>query len=60
MSARWLPRLSRARAWISSTMTVPTDLRTARLRSAVTRRYRLSGVVTRMSGGTFVIAVRAA
>ncbi|MDZ7733231.1 MAG: hypothetical protein U5R31_09000 [Acidimicrobiia bacterium] len=36
--ARWAPRLSRARAWISSTMTVPTVERVARLRSAVTRR----------------------
>ena len=35
---RWLPRLSRARAWISSTITVSTVRRVARLRAAVTRR----------------------
>ena len=35
---RWLPRLSRASAWISSTITVSTVRRVARLRVAVTRR----------------------
>ena len=35
---RWLPRLSRARAWISSTMTVSTVSSVARLFVAVTRR----------------------
>lgn len=34
-SAKWLPRLSRARAWISSTMTVRTARRVARAFSAV-------------------------
>ena len=35
---RWLPRLSRASAWISSTITVSTVRRVARLRAAVTSR----------------------
>ena len=57
--ARCEPRLSRARAWISSTITVATLPSTARLRCAVTMRYRLSGVVTRKVGGVFTMAVRA-
>jgi hypothetical protein len=36
--ARWAPRLSRARAWISSTMTVRTEPSMARLRAALTMR----------------------
>ncbi len=57
--ARCEPRLSRARAWISSTMSVATLPSTARLRSAVTMRYKLSGVVTRKVGGVLTMAVRA-
>ena len=38
VSARWAPRLSRATAWISSTMTVSTVRRAARPRSLVTSR----------------------
>ena len=37
-SARWLPRLSRARAWISSTITVSAPPRSVRPRSAVRSR----------------------
>ena len=36
--ARWLPRLSRAVAWISSTITVSTVRSTSRLLAAVTSR----------------------
>ena len=38
VSARWAPRLSRASAWISSTITVSTDCRIARDFAAVTIR----------------------
>ena len=38
VSMRWAPRLSRATAWISSTMTVPTRRRCSRLFAAVTSR----------------------
>ncbi len=51
VKARCDPRLSLARAWISSTMTVFTWPRVRRLRPAVANRYRLSGVVTRRAGG---------
>ena len=58
--ARCEPRLSRATAWISSTITVRTPRRRSRLRAAVTRRYRDSGVVIRRCGGCRSIAARAA
>ena len=50
LSARWLPRLVPATAWISSTMTVSTPVRVARA-ELVSMRYSDSGVVMRMSGG---------
>ena len=56
--ARCAPRLSRTRAWISSTITVRVVDSIARPESEVSRRYRDSGVVTRMCGGCFAIAVR--
>ena len=59
-SARWLPRLSRATAWISSTITVRTLRSISRARSEVRIRYNDSGVVTRMCGGRFTIAWRSA
>ena len=52
--------MSRAKAWISSTMTVRAAASMARLRSAVTSRYSLSGVVIRKFGGFFSIAARSA
>ena len=58
VTARWEPRLSRATAWISSTMIVVTVVSAARLRCAVTSRYRDSGVVTRKFGGRLIIAAR--
>ena len=57
-SARWLPRLSRTMAWISSTITVRTVESIARPPSVVRSRYSDSGVVTRMCGGRRVIAAR--
>ncbi len=57
--ARCDPRLSRATAWISSTITVRTLRRRSRLRAAVTRRYSDSGVVIRRCGGCRSIAARA-
>ncbi len=57
--ARWDPRLSRATAWISSTMTARTRRRRSRLRPAVTRRYSDSGVVTTRCGGRLIMAARA-
>ncbi len=51
--------MSRATAWISSTMTVRTDASVARLRSAVTMRYSDSGVVTKKLGGRRNMAARA-
>ena len=59
VSIRWAPRLSRATAWISSTITVPTFLRRSRLFAEVTRRYSDSGVVTRRWGGRLSMAARA-
>ena len=59
LKAKCEPRLSRARAWISSTMTVCSPVSVCRLRSAVKYRYRLSGVVTRIVGGSLTIAARA-
>ena len=50
LSARWAPRLVPATAWTSSTMTCSTPRRISRA-WLVSSRYRLSGVVTRMSGG---------
>ena len=48
---RWVPRLLPATAWISSRMTVVTPVSVARLPLAVSRMFRLSGVVMRISGG---------
>ena len=50
-SARCEPRLSRANACISSTITVRTWRSRSRLFSAVSSRYNDSGVVTRICGG---------
>ena len=49
-SARCAPRLPPAIAWTSSTITVSTPRSVSRA-ALVSSRYRLSGVVTRMSGG---------
>ena len=49
-SARWVPRLVAATAWISSTMTVRTAARDSRA-ADVSIRNSDSGVVIRMSGG---------
>ena len=48
--ARWAPRFVPAIAWTSSTITCSTPRSTSRA-WLVSIRYRLSGVVTRMSGG---------
>ena len=58
VSARCEPRRSRARAWISSTITVVTPRSVSRLRWAVTIRYSDSGVVMRMCGGRRTICCR--
>jgi len=58
VSVRWEPRLSRAAAWISSTITVSTVRSTARLFAAVTIRYSDSGVVIRKFGGRRTIIAR--
>ena len=50
LRARCAPRLVPAIAWTSSTITCSTPRRISRA-WLVSRRYRLSGVVTRMSGG---------
>ena len=50
LSARCAPRFVPAIAWTSSTITCSTPRRISRA-WLVSRRYRLSGVVTRMSGG---------
>ncbi len=50
MTARWLPRLVAARAWISSTITASTPRSVSRA-ADVSMRYSDSGVVIRMSGG---------
>ena len=50
-SARWAPRLLGARAWISSMMTVRTVSNMALPEALLNKRYRDSGVVTRMWGG---------
>ena len=55
--ARWEPRLVPATAWISSTMTRRTEVRISRA-AEVRSRYRLSGVVMRMSGGRRSMARR--
>ncbi len=57
-SARCAPRLSRASAWISSTITVSTAASSARPRSAVRSRYSDSGVVTSTCGGRRTMAWR--
>ena len=56
--ARWDPRLFPTSAWISSMMSVCTFGRMRRPPALVSSRYRLSGVVTRMWGGCFVMAAR--
>ena len=56
--ARWEPRLSRATAWISSTITVRTPDNIPRPLVLVRSRYSDSGVVTRMCGGRRAMAVR--
>ena len=58
VSAKCEPRLSRASAWISSTMTVSTAVKTWRLFSAVSIKYNDSGVVTRIWGGRRSILCR--
>ena len=50
-SARCAPRLVAATAWISSTITVSTRAQRLARVGEVSSRYRLSGVVMRMSGG---------
>ncbi len=50
LSARWVPRLLPATAWISSTITVSTSRRVSRA-FEVSIRNSDSGVVIRMSGG---------
>ena len=50
VTARWLPRLVAARAWISSTITASTPRSVSRA-ADVSMRYSDSGVVMRMSGG---------
>ena len=50
MTARWLPRLVAASAWISSTITASTPRSVSRA-AEVSIRYSDSGVVIRMSGG---------
>ena len=56
-SARCEPRLVPATAWISSMITVSTELSTSRA-PEVSIRYSDSGVVIRMSGGLRRIAAR--
>ena len=50
-SARWLPRLSSASAWISSTITLRTVPSIARPEAEPSSTYNDSGVVTRICGG---------
>ena len=57
VSARWLPRLVEATAWISSTITASTEVSISRA-CEVRIRYSDSGVVMRMSGGLRRIAAR--
>ncbi len=56
--ARCEPRLSRATAWISSTITVSTVRSASRPLALVTRRYSDSGVVTTKLGGLRTIDAR--
>uniref|UniRef100_A0A0S6YY90 Response regulator n=1 Tax=Mizugakiibacter sediminis TaxID=1475481 RepID=A0A0S6YY90_9GAMM len=58
LSARWLPRLLPARAWISSTITVRVPASMRRPDSEPSSTYSDSGVVTRMCGGRLRIEVR--
>ena len=60
VSARCAPRLSAAMAWISSTTTVRTPAKSARDRSAVSKMYSDSGVVTSTCGGLRSICCRCA
>ena len=57
VSARCEPRFVLATAWISSTMTASTSVKSSRAR-LVSIRYSDSGVVMRMSGGLRRIAAR--
>ncbi len=50
--------MSRARAWISSTITVRTEPSSCRPPSLVSKMYADSGVVTKMCGGRLLIAAR--
>ena len=59
LSARWEPRLSRATAWISSTITHRAVRSISRLRAAVNSRYSDSGVVTTKLGGLRSMVARA-
>ncbi len=52
------PRLSRARAWISSTITVSTLRSISRLLAPVSSKYSDSGVVTKICGGRRSMAAR--
>ena len=60
MSARCEPRLSRASAWISSTITVRAVASILRLRSEVSITNSDSGVVTRMCGARRSMPARSA
>ena len=57
-ATRCEPRLSRASAWISSTITVRTLRSISRLFAPVSSKYSDSGVVTRICGGLRSIACR--
>src|SRR5262249_13271144 len=57
-SARCALGRSSATAWISSTMTVSTPARFSRPRVVVRTMYRLSGVVTKMCGGSLAFRCR--
>ncbi len=57
-SAKCEPRLSRAKAWISSTITVRTERSICRPPSLVSKMYTDSGVVTKIWGGRLLLAAR--
>ncbi|KGX79617.1 response regulator [Burkholderia pseudomallei MSHR435] len=59
-SARWLPRLAFASAWISSTITVRVLASMRRPDSDDSSTYSDSGVVTRMCGACLRCATRSA
>ncbi len=58
MTASWEPRLSSASSWISSTITHLTFARCFLITSATRRTCRVSGVVTRRSGGLLACRLR--